>query len=226
MSPEPSPWRILSIAANLLPPEIVDARRLRRIRRSVLAGLMAVSLCVASWYGVATYHTERARSALNAVNDEVQRQLVQQRTFAEVINIQSESTAIRSQLGVLLGSDLRWSVLLVALRGAATDGVALLSVFGVTASQATGGGPVAQLPSVAKGKVIGTLTITASAPSQSVAAGYVDALGRIEGLAGPLLGDATVLDGVLQFTVRVDITDASLGGRYATTPASTGTGGG
>jgi hypothetical protein len=216
-----------------LPPEIIDVRRFRRVRRAVVAALAAVSIGLTSWCGVATYETEQARSDLDRVQDDVQRRLGQQRAFSDVIKVQTESQAIRTQLGTLFVSDLRWSRLLTALGAAAPGGVKVLGVFGVLAGQGPGGSTIDQLPSASRAKVVGTLTVTASGPSGSVVAEYVDALGKVPGLSNPMLGDVNQLDGALQFTVRLDVTDASLGGRYSATPqpgasgtGASGTGGG
>ena len=57
-------------------------------------------------------------------------------------------------------------------------------------------------------------------------AAYVDALGRIPGLANPYLDSATDQGGrTVQFTLRVDLVKAALGSRFAS-KSGKGTGGG
>jgi hypothetical protein len=56
--------------------------------------------------------------------------------------------------------------------------------------------------------------VTGSAPSKAVVAACVDALDKIGGLGNPLLDGASVEDGIVQFTVRLEITSSALSGRY------------
>jgi hypothetical protein len=219
--------RPLSIAANLLPAEIVDARRGRKLKRLVLSALLMFAVLLAGWDVQASYRTSAARSVLTGAEDTAERLLGQQRAFADVVSIQAESNAIRTQLGALLADDLQWSRLLAAVQGAAPGGVLLT---GVTAAltPGTAGGAVAsqagQLPDTTGKKLIGTLTVSGSAASKAQVAAYVDALAKVPGLGNPLLGSANVRDGALQFSVRLDITAAALAGRY-TPKGTTGSGG-
>jgi hypothetical protein len=217
--------RILPIAANLLPVEIVEARRVRKVRRIVLSALAVFAVLLAAWYAKASYETSTARSDLRNVEDDAQRLLRQQQAFAEVVGTQAESQAIRTQLSSLLTTDLRWSRLLWCLRKAALGGVRVTDVFGSlgsspSASAGAGGSSASQLPSPSGKKPVGTLTVTGSGPSQEAIAAYIDTLAIVEGLGNPLLGDVTTQNGVLQFTVKLDVTSAALGGRY--TPQSSG----
>lgn len=216
--------RPLPIAANLLPVEIVESRRGRKVKRIVLCALVGFVALLAAWYALASYQTSTARSSLRGVQDDAQRLVAQQHAFDEVVGIQAESRAISTALSFLLANDLQWSRLLSSLQKAAPKDVRLTSVSGAlrssttTSSGAGGNGSsaaAAQLPGTSGEESIGTLTITGSGNSKATVAAYVDALGKVPGLGNPLLGDATLQNGALQFTVRVDITASALGGRYA-----------
>jgi len=67
---------------------------------------------------------------------------------------------------------------------------------------------------------VGTLTVSGTATSRAVIAGYVDALSRVTGLADPLVTNASTTSGTLQFSLRLDITRAILGGRFTEPSAS------
>ncbi len=209
------------IAANLLPVEIVDSRRARKVRRRVLFALVVFAVLLGGWYGVARYQTATARTGLTAIEDDARRVLRQQRDLAEVTSTQTESKAIRAQLGVLLADDLRWSSLLSAVARRAPSGVAVTGVSGALAEKTGvaggGGSTAARLPNTSGHKAIGTLTVTGRATSKSVVAGYADTLATIPGLGNPLIGSANVEDGALRFTVRLDVTSVALGGRYTST---------
>jgi hypothetical protein len=211
--------RVPPTAANLLPVEIIESRRLRKVRRLVLSALAVFALLLGAWFGQASYQTSQARQSLRAAESDVQRLTRQQGAFATVVAVQAESQAIRKQLAVLLANDLRWARLFSSLRKAAPAEVRLTAAYGSLASGATGaasgGGSTApQLPGATGDKPIGTFTVTGSGATKTAVAAYVDALGNLPGLANPFLGDANEQDGTVQFTVRLDITSAALGGRY------------
>jgi hypothetical protein len=219
--------RVPSIAANLLPVEIVESRRVRKVRRIVLSALVVFALLLGAWFGLARYQTSEARQNLRLAENDVQRLTRQQQAFATVVAVQAESQAIRKQLAALLADDLRWARLFSSLRKAAPADVRITAAYGSLAAAATGatsgggaasGGAVPQLPGTSGEKLIGTFTVTGSGATKTAVAAYVDALGNIPGLANPYLGDASEQDGAVQFTVRLDITNAALGGRY--TPKS------
>ncbi len=218
--------RVPPTAANLLPVEIIESRRLRKVRRIVLSALVAFALLLGAWFGQARYQTSEARQSLSVAQSDVQRLTRQQQAFATVVAVQAESQAIRKQLAVLLANDLRWARLFSSLRKAAPADVRITAAYGSLASGATGaasggGAAVPQLPGASGEKLIGTFTVTGSGATKPAVAAYVDALETVPGLANPLLGDANEQDGAVQFTVQLDITNAALGGRY--TPKSGGT---
>jgi len=216
------PLRLLPIAANLLPPEIVEARRARKMRRIVVSAVAAFAVLLSVWHSTARYQTGAAREEMITTQDDVQDLEQQQRAFDELINAQAESRTIRTQLAALLADDLQWSRLLSALQAEAPNGVQVTGVSGSLTTRvngvpvATGGG--AQLPHPAGGKQIGTMTVTGRATGKTVVAEYVDRLARIPGLANPLLGDVALQDDAVRFTVRLNIMNSALGGRY--TPKS------
>lgn len=222
--------RILRIAADLLPVEIVESRRTRKVRRIVLTALVVFAVLIGAWYAHASRQTAAARASVSSAEDEALRLLRQQRAFADVIGVQAESQAVRVQLSALLAGDLSWSRLLSSLRRAAPTGVRITSVTGAVTAGITGGSGddggvgAARLPDTSGEKSVGSLIVAGSGTTKAAVAAYVDALAEVRGLGNPLLGDATQQDGEVRFTVRLDITESALGGRY-TPKSGTGTGG-
>jgi hypothetical protein len=70
------------------------------------------------------------------------------------------------------------------------------------------------LPDTSGEKIIGTLTVTGTAPDKAAIAEYVDALATAAGLGNPIVGDTNLQDGQQRFTLRLDLTSAALGGRF------------
>ena len=93
----------------------------------------------------------------------------------------------------------------------------------LTAGATTTGAPAVELPNTTGKTIVGNVTIIGHAPSKAAAAAYVDALAGINGLGNPYVTSATPPGGEVDFTVRLDITNAILGGRFTTTDKKAGT---
>jgi Tfp pilus assembly protein PilN len=207
--------RILVISANLLPAEVIDARRARKARGVTIVSLLIFMVLLVGWYGYARLQTNAAQSDLEDVGSQAQTLQQKQSEYADVVNVQAERDTIAAQLKTLLANDLNWQSLLGTLRstGAAAS-VTVQSVSGtLTADEAAA---TNKLPSSTSTKVIGTLTVTGAAPDKDSLAKYVEALGRLKVIANPYLNSATETDGEVQFTLEADITASALGGRFST----------
>jgi Tfp pilus assembly protein PilN len=207
-------FRILPIAADLLPLEISETRHVRRVRRVVISGVVLVAALVVGWYGVTVHeHTQAGddRQAILDTSQDLTRQKHKQ--YDELTRIQSDSGKIDDRLEKALAYDLSWSKLLAALRATATaKNVTLSGVTAALSPQALSGKP--------EGDVIGNVTLTGKAPTKAAVAGYVDALTGVAGVANPFPTDATQETDGVSFTIRVDITRAALGGRFTSAAPS------
>ncbi|MFC4058207.1 hypothetical protein ACFOWE_07875 [Planomonospora corallina] len=214
------PFRMLSVAADLLPPEIVAARRDRRVRSIVLSVLLVFVLLMAGWYGSVRYQTMRMEEDAAAAQADVQILTRQQQEFAELVTTRAQAESIDTQLSVLLADDTHWAGLLASVRRAAPDGVGVASISAKINERAAGGDASAD-PSrlnTSGEKIAGELSITGTGDGKQSVARYVDALGGVDGLGNALLTDAREQESGVEFAVRVDITDAAFGGRYTTEP--------
>lgn len=210
------PLRIPRIAANLLPPEVTDARRSGRIRRIVLVALASFALLVGAWYAGASFLTAEARDDLAVVQEDVRRVQRQQEEFSELTQVQTEMKMISARLQILLAQDLQWKNVLNTVRGAAPTGV---QVTGLTAqvardSAAGSGAATVQLPNPTGDTAIGEVTLTGYAPDKEAVAAYVDALAKQKAVGNPMLIGTVLQNESFQFTIRVEITTKALGGRY------------
>jgi Tfp pilus assembly protein PilN len=220
--------RTLTISVNLLPTEVVEARRARQLRRVVLASLAGFLALMGAWYGFASFQTMSARSSVASAQDEASRLLAQQNKFAKLSSVQSESRLIEGQLTGLFAEDLQWAELLAAVEKVAPAGVQISGVSGNLKSAAAGNANAAgvtALPNTSGKRIVGTITITGEASSKPAIANFVDALNSVDGLANPLLGGVNVevggsgaTAGATHFSISADVTDAALRGRY--TPAT------
>jgi hypothetical protein len=198
--------RIPPISASLLPPEIVEARRTRKVRRAVLLGLAMIATLLAGWFALASLQAVVAVDSHEAAQRDVERLIAQQRAFSEVTQAQAQTRAIEAQLAVLLAGDVRWSRLLTAVRDAAPEGAQLTGVWATLNTEGAAG----PAPGTGATGTIGTLTVSGTAPAKPVIAAYVDALAAVTGVGNPILNTATVQEGAVDFRVQLDITDAAL----------------
>jgi hypothetical protein len=204
--------KMLTIAADLLPPEIIGARRTGRVKRIVLATLGAFVALMVAWYGSAYVRTETARTDLQRAEDEVSQLTRDQRKYDEVNLLKKQSEVINGQLAKLLAGDLQWAALIASIESAAPSGVTLTGVTGAIVD------PAAARAGKATAGIAGAMTLNGEALGKPAVAAYVDALAKVPGLANPFLGSVTEEEGALKFTVRVEITNDALDGRF--TPES------
>jgi len=205
--------RVPTISARLLPPEIVESRRTKVVRRAVLLALAMVVLLLAGWFVLASLQAVVARDSRTAAERDVQRLIDQQHDFAHVTQAEAESRRLETQLSVLLATDVRWSRLLRSVRSAAPDEVQLTGVVASFDEVAGLGAPAPAGPA----EPLGTLTISGTAPGKPMVAAYVDALASPAGVANPQVSTATLHEGVVDFRIQLDITESALRDPFSTT---------
>ena len=209
--------RVLTISANLLPGEVVAARRARRTRSWVLAMVASVLVALGGWYAQADQQLRTATSELDSATAEAGTLQRKQSDYSEVVNVQAETGTIAKQLSVLLATDLPWATLIDTLRNTGSD--AGVTLDGLSASLTTGSGTSGSgaLPSSSGAPTIGTVTVTGSAPDKPSVARYVDALATLSNVANPYLTSvAEATGGDVQYRLTVDITAQAQCGRFTT----------
>jgi Tfp pilus assembly protein PilN len=199
---------------NLLPLEFLDARRFRRVQ----VGLGVAVLSVAVLLGVATVWAQTRVSAAADIlaltqNENLTLQRQQQR-YAEVPKVKAELEAARTARERALGSDVLWYRFLTDLAVNTPEGTVLSSVTIVTTG--TTADTAGTAPLIPAG--LGTVTVQGEANRFVDVAAWLDAAGRVNGLAGTRLsaaardsGSATVK---INYSGTAVITSAALSHRY------------
>jgi hypothetical protein len=208
-----NPLRLVLIAADLLPQEIVQGRRTRVVRRIVIAAFVLVAAGLGGWYAWVSAKAADARVELATIEADVARLQAGQGQYAKVVATREQSDAVHDQLELLMARDLHWAWLLDSVDSAAADGITIDSIgTSVTEAKAPGtGGGGQETPDTP----IGSLIISGSGTSTPQVADYVDALADVKGLANPLVNNTTrVSETKVQFTLYLDVTAEALGGRY------------
>ncbi|MCA2215349.1 hypothetical protein [Jidongwangia harbinensis] len=221
IDPQMSPQRvnrILTISANLLPAEVVVARRARRARTwTAVVVLFAVALC-GGWFALAYHGKQVAERDLEAATDTVATLQFKQREYSGAVQVRNESTALSAQLDAVMANDLDWGALLETLRTtAAPSQIVVKGVNGKLHGDEKG----AALPGATTTATVGALVVTGTGPDKRAVAAFVDALAEQSTLANPYVTSVTTEDEGVTFALNVDLAEAALCGRF-TDPCKTG----
>lgn len=211
--------RLLAISARLLPEEIIAARRARRTRGWVIAIVAVFAVLCGLWAVYADRERGDADEELTAATAAVAQLQQEQREFSPVVKVISDTALLNRQLTAVMANDLDWAALLEMLRstGAASD-IKIAGVNGkLTATGAQSQDSANALPSAAGTASIGSLVVTGTGPDKDAVAAYADKLAKQQTLiANPYVTSVTSdADGEVTFSLTVDITKASLCGRFS-----------
>ncbi|MEV4706655.1 hypothetical protein [Actinoplanes sp. NPDC049316] len=208
--------RLLTISANLLPEEIVSARQGRRTRIWVIVFVLLVAAACGGWVAYANNQKQLADRELTEATTQVLALQRDQREYADVVKVRSDTELLKKQLKSVMARDLDWGALLMLLRttGQPVD----IEVTGVNGKLTTAGdAPEASsaLPSTSKSGSIGQVVVTGTAPDKKAVAAYVDLLAKQPTLANPYVTNvASTEAGNVTFSLTVDITQKALCGRF------------
>ncbi|WP_199515999.1 PilN domain-containing protein [Nucisporomicrobium flavum] len=208
--------RLLTISANLLPEEVVRARQIGRIRIWVIVFVLLVAAACGGWVAYANNRKQQADRELTEATTQVLALQRDQRKYADVVKVRSDTELLRKQLKSVMAKDLDWGTLLTLLR--TTGEPEKITVTGVNgklttasdAAEATGA-----LPSTSKSGSIGQIVVTGTGPDKKAVAAYVDLLAQKPTLANPYVTNvAATEEGNVTFSLTVDITQKALCGRF------------
>lgn len=216
------------IIANLLPPEIIAARRVRVLRKLVVAALALVVLLAIGGYGYAFWQARSASSDLRAAQDQTAQFQAQQRKYSGVVQLQAESAQIKSQLGGLLSTDVDLPKLATAImqRSPAPRDITKVDVEVAVASAqpATSGADSSAVLDTSGHAHIGTITVTGVVHSMDDVATYVTRLSRLSGIVEVFPSNQQITNKLVTYSIDMTMTDQLFSNRFAaaTTTAATG----
>jgi Tfp pilus assembly protein PilN len=199
---------------NLLPPEIGERARFRRIQVGLGGGLLANVGLVALLYAGAAGSVSDANTELQAATATGTQLQAESAKYADVTTVYAAAAAAEAMLTQAMGEEVRYSQFLNALSLTVPDNV---WVKNVTFAQT----PVA--PAVGSTEPgIGTVTFTGVGYKHDDVAVWLESLAKQDGYANPYFSSSTEsLIGkrkVVDFTSTVTLTPKALSERY-TAPA-------
>lgn len=214
------PLRLLPVAVNLLPTEVLAARANQSARRATVGLLVAALVGTGGWYYLASQDTAAARTDLQQAQDESRTALHGQRGFAPLVDTKARIDQVRLQVRQVTTGDVDWSRLYPAIRKAAPAGVVLSGLSGNAAVTSQTSGSTPQTPS-GSGAIpavpTGSLTITGHAPNKPSISDFLQRLTTVRGLVDPLVTSvaADAQTKKLTFSIQVSTTSKALNTRYS-----------
>jgi hypothetical protein len=202
---------------NLLPPEILDARRFRRVQR-VLAGALVGTVAAAGLAFAWSLHgVSVAQAELDASRARTAQLHTEEAEYADVPRVLARVDQAKKARAQALGNDVLWYRFFDDL-AAATPATVSLGNVSVTLDASGAGAVAAADPLTPAG--IGTVTFTGVGDRFPDVATWLESVATITGLDGSTLQSATRVaggaggDDPVTFSSKIVVSDAALSHRY------------
>ena len=201
---------------NLLPPEIADRARLRRVQLGLGAGLLAATGVVGGLYAGAVAGVQDATQELAATSSAGVALRAESAKYVDVQRVHAEAGQAQAMLASAMAGEVRFSSLLDDLSRNVPDAVWLENV---TFTQSTASAPAQTAPGATPG--VGTVTFTGVGRTHDDVAAWLDSLAEQEGYADAYFSKSTAGTkggrASVSFTSTATLTPDTLSGRYTET---------
>jgi hypothetical protein len=207
------------IVANLTPPELIAARKLKSIRK-IFAGVLVVILVIGvGLYATAFLSHRSAAADLAAEQGRTTSLTAQQHQYQGAVRVQGSITEVQSQLAGLLTDDVDMSSLVGALRAKLPSGMTITQVAlniqtGLAGASAAAGGSALDTSGQ---QHIGAVTIAGNGHRISDISAYVDALASVPGVVTPYPTSTTASAKLVQWSIQLTLSSDLLTHRYDVT---------
>jgi hypothetical protein len=215
------------IVANLLPPELIDARRAHAMRKIVACAAIAIVVLAGLTWGYEKWRSSSASSDL-AKSQQTTRQLTaSQNEFGDVVQIKGDVAAVQAKVATLMTNDVDYPALIATMtRDQPTEMVlTAMSISvnsGFSASGVTNSNSNSNTSSnldLSGAQHIGTVTLTGIAARYTDVSAYVTKLGLITGVTQVYPVSSIAGPEGVQFSVQITLTDKLLTHRFTASTA-------
>ena len=202
---------------NLLPPEIHEARRLKRTQAGLAAVVAVVLLGIGGVYVLSQQRADAAQQDLTASQARTAALQAEQAEYAEVPRVLAQVESAELARETAMGTDVLWYRYLNDLALSYPAEVWLGNLTATVAGPGVAAVPVAgSNPLATPG--IGTVTFAGQALDHPDVASWLDVLAGTPGLADPYFNNSqkSEVDGteIVDFTSTVVVTEDALSHRY------------
>lgn len=194
---------------NLLPPNILEGHRSRRVAALVGVGAAAVLLMIILFYVLQTQRLSDAQSKVDtqkAANQNLQTQIVGLQSYAA---LQTAAQAQQQLLREAYADEVSFSRLLMDVSRVIPSDMDLNTLTLQLSA------PAAGTPTTASTRFVGTLSASGTAASVQSIATWLTRLEQVEGWVNPWASNATLStdNSTYTFSSTVDLTNAIVTGR-------------
>jgi Tfp pilus assembly protein PilO len=208
------------VVANLLPPEVILARRVRVLRKAIVILLITVVALAGVGYGYAFWQAHEASSDLGVEQSRTAELHRQQSKYGNVVQMQGTVANVKSQIATLLAKDVDVTNLISRVVGKLPTGA---SITQLSLALSVGTAQAVVPANAANNAVldpsgrqhIGTINLTGQAHSLDQVAAFVTGVASVPGIVGVFPTSQQGTKTAVQFSVQLTLTDQALSHRYA-----------
>ncbi|HEX4057419.1 MAG TPA: hypothetical protein VHX87_03765 [Galbitalea sp.] len=203
---------------HLLPPETMERKKTKLLKRRLLFVAVGVVAIVAFGYVLATVDLTAAQSQLNAARTATSQLLAQQGKYGAVTKVKSDISAIQEAQQEATTQEILWAPYLKNLEGTLPSGASVQAVnaqiddpIGAPAGSVEGGGSIPL-----QGPRIATVQLTVSI-AQSEIPGWLNTLPAIKGFVDATPGSITTSttdSANYQLVVTIHMNAQAVSGRF------------
>ena len=206
------------IIVDLTPPELINSRHLKVLRKWIVSGLIALVAVCAVGYVLAEQKRSSASDALNQVQSQTTQLQAQTRKFVGVTQVQGTVTEVQVQVAKVMRGDVDLVKLMAQIRTALPSTMTIKEE-AVTVSLA---GAASAKPAAANGSGldtsgrtrVGNVTISGTARKMDDLSAYVDKLSAITGVVA-VVPISNVADAAgVSYSLSLGFTDKLLSHRF------------
>jgi hypothetical protein len=202
-------WQIRpgwAIAVDLTPVEIVNTRKVRSLKKVIVAGLaLVVLLCVGATFMalLAQADAQESYDAAQANTADLQARAAK---YADITAMKTTIAQVEAQVSTLMANDVDFVNLMARIRIALPPGVTIDNEAVALAQQAPA--DAAAAPATPGTTVIGTVTLSGSGGAIKDLAPFVTTLIGLEGVVDVVPTSTSKTETGMEYTLTLNITDA------------------
>ena len=206
---------------NLLPPEIAEARRFKRVQASLGGAVLACVGVVAALMVLAMSQVTSAQAELDAADAKAVTLEAQTGQYADVPLVYAQVEIAEAQIAQAMGTEVRWSRFMNDISLKTPGNVWLSSMTVAQAADAAAlTAPVAGVVSPFAATGVGSVTFEGMGSSHNDVAAWLDALAEQKKLTQPVFTSSTKekigSKPAVRFQSQAILTDDSFSGRFTT----------